>query len=116
MTGTSVLLSQPTDISRKDNLAFQLQWSGNPTGTFQVQGSLDYNPGLPQSGGAANAGVWTSVPVADGGGAPPQASGSSGQILMDLTEFAFPWIRIQYTNATGTGVLTGYVSGKSVGL
>lgn len=116
MTGTNIVLSPPTDILRKDNVSYQLTWTGNPVGSFAVQGSIDYNPGLPQSGGHFNAGTWTTVPVVDQNGAPPTASGSAGQILMDLTEFSFPWIRIQYTNASGAGVLTGYISGKSVGL
>lgn len=118
MTGTSVITSPQTNITYKDNIGVQLQWTGTPTGTFTVQGSLDYNPGLPQSGGAtggANAGVWTTINAVDQSGNPPVAAGAPGQILMNLQELCFPWLRIQYTNASGTGTLTGYISGKSIG-
>lgn len=116
MTGTSALTSLPSEITRKDNIAYEVSWTGTPTGTFAVQGSISYNPGTPQSGGTYNAGVWTTIAATDQSGNPPVASGAAGQILMNLNELAFPWVRLVYTNASGTGVLTGYVAGKSVGL
>lgn len=114
MTGTSTLTSIPTNIKYRDSVAIQLQWTGTPTGTFSVQGSLDYSPGLPQTAappGGANPGTWTPITLSPA----PVASGSSGVILLNLNQLAFPWIRVQYTNASGTGVLTGYISAKSLG-
>ncbi len=111
MTGTTVLTSLPSNIKYKDSVAVQLSWTGTPTGTFAVQGSVDYNPGQPQSGGGQNAGHWTAIPLSP----PPIASGSADQILMNLDQLAFPWIRVVYTNVSGTGVLTGYISAKSLG-
>lgn len=116
MTGTAVLTSLPTEITRKDNVAYELSWSGTPTGTFVVQGSVSYNPGTPQSGGAVSAGVWTTLVVTDQNGNAPVASGAAGQILMNLNELSFPWVRVQYANTSGSGTLSGYVSGKSIGL
>lgn len=116
MASTNVLTSAITEITRKDNIAYELSWTGTPTGTFTVQGSISYNPGNPQSGGGANAGVWTTITVTDQNGNAPAAAGAPGQVLMNLNELSFPYIRVQYTNSTGSGTLTGYVSGKSVGL
>lgn len=115
MTGTATLTSLPTMISYKDNVSYELSWTGTPTGTFVVQGSVSYNPGTPQSYGGPNAGVWTTITVTDQNGNPPAASGAPGQILMNLNELSFPYVRLQYTNVSGTGVLTGYIAGKSLG-
>lgn len=118
MTGTNTLSSAVTNITHKDNVAYQLAWTGTPNGQFYVQGSLDYNPGVPQSepDGAQNNGTWTTIPAEDDLGNPPVASGSAGQILMDLSQLPFPFIRIQYVNASGSGTLTGWVSGKAIGV
>lgn len=111
MTGTNTLTSAQTNIKYKDSVGIQLQWTGTPSGTFQVQGSLDYNPGLPQSGGTANAGTWTNITLSP----TPGASGSAGQILINMNQLGFPWIQVTYTNISGTGVLTGYIMTKSLG-
>lgn len=116
MTGTTVLTSAPSNISLKDDIMYQLQWSGSPVGTFAVEISLDYNPGLPQSAGAMNPGQWNTVPAVDSLGNPPVAAGSAGLLNIGIMQAEAPWIRIQYTNASGVGALTGYVVGKSVGL
>lgn len=111
MTGTTVILSVPTNITYKDSIAIQLQWTGSAVGTFEVQGSLDYNPGAPQSGGTANAGNWISLTLSPS----PAASGTASQILINLNQLSFPWIRVKYTNASSTGTLNGYISAKSLG-
>jgi hypothetical protein len=115
MTGSATLTSNVTNVMYRDSVAIQLQWSGTPNGTFYVQGSLDYNPGTPQSEGGVNAGTWTTVPVVDVNNNPPVASGSAGSILINMNQVAFPWLRVQYTNSSSTGTLTGYVGAKSLG-
>lgn len=116
MTGTTVISNTPSEIKHKDNIFYQLSWTGNPVGTFAVQVSADYNPGLPQTDGALNNGTWTTVPAVDQSGNPGAASGSAGVLLYDLQEISAPFIRVQYTNSSGTGALTGYVFGKSLGV
>lgn len=118
MSGTNTITSSVTNVVHKDNLCYELVWSGTPNGTFSVQGSVDYNPGLPQSepDGAQSNGTWTSLPVLDTSGNPPVASGSAGQILCDLNQLPYPFIRIQYTNSSGSGTLSGWVSGKAIGV
>lgn len=115
MTGTAILVSLPTNISYKDSYAIELVWTGTPTGIFAVQGSVDYNPGLPQSAGTANAGNWVNIPVVDVNNATPTAAGAAGVSLINMNQLAFPWIRVKYTNSAGSGSLTATIFGKSLG-
>lgn len=109
MFGTLTVLSLPSNISYKDSVAYQVQWTGNPTGTFDVHGSVDYNPGQPQSNGAPNSGHW--IPL----GLTINTSSSGSDNLVNLNQLGFPWIRMAYTNSTGSGVLSGYLFAKSLG-
>lgn len=111
MTGTATLTSLPSNILYKDSVAIALNYTGTPNGTFSVQGSNDYNPGLPQSAGTVNAGTWVALSLSPA----PVASGSAANILLNLNQLAFPWIRVQYTNTSSTGVLTGNIVAKSLG-
>lgn len=115
MSGTAVIVSSISAIQYKDSISFQMQWTGTPSGSFAVQGSLDYNPGNPQTGGPANTGTWTSVNALDVNGNAPNALGAAGQILFNMNQLAFPWVRMQYTNISGTGTLNGYFMAKSLG-
>lgn len=109
MSGTVTLLSLPSNISYKDSVAYQTQWSGIPSGTFDVQGSVDYNPGQPQSNGSPNPGKWIPLGLTIG----TTSSGSDN--LINLNQLAFPWIRLAYTNSSGQGVLNAYLFAKSLG-
>ncbi len=111
MSGVTVFISSVTSILYRDSLAYQCAWSGNPTGTFDVQGSVDFNLGLPESGGGLNAGTWTSITLS----ATVSAAGTPSTALINLSQLAFPYIRLQYTNSTGSGSLGVSTSGKSYG-
>lgn len=115
MTGTNTITSKATNVIYKDTIGIELEWTGTPTGTFQFQGSLDYNPGLPQTGGTANAGNWVNIPVVDAAGNPIAASGTAGNALIKLDEAEYPWVQVVYTNSSGAGVLNGYIITKSLG-
>lgn len=110
MTGTNTIISLPSTVLYRDTVAYQLQWTGSPTGTFGVQVSSDYNPGLPQSAGTQNNGIWTDVTLAP---IPTTSGVSSGTI--NLSQLGSGYVRCYYTNTTGTGVLTGYFTAKSLG-
>jgi hypothetical protein len=101
---TSTVTSPVTTIQWLDNIAIQFNFTGTPTGTFFVQGSLDYDPNT------NNPGTWNSItlnPV-------PVAAGSSGSILINMDELSFPYIRIQYVPSGGTGSLDYFISGKEI--
>ena len=88
-------------------LALQFVFTGTPTGTFTVQGSLDYcmdNVHTP------NAGTWTALNIDPA----PVASGASGNILIDLVAFGAPYIQVIYTSSGGAGTLNVMASGKVI--
>lgn len=109
MSGTTVYVSSVTNVMYHDSVAVQYNWTGNPTGTFQIEGSVDYNPGLPQTG-AMNAGKWNALSLS-----PTPTTTSSTSYLVNMNQLSFSWLRTVYTNSTGSGVLAIWVCGKSLG-
>jgi hypothetical protein len=97
MTGTNVLTSLVTDIRNLDNVAISLTWTGNPNGTFTVDGSVD----------GTN---WVSLTLSPG----VTAAGTATSALINLTGLAFAFIRTTYTNSSSTGTLNGWISAKGV--
>ena len=90
-----------------NDIAVQMVFTGTPTGTFTLEGSIDH---AEQNGVVTNAGTWTTIAL----DAMP-ASGAAGNILVNLTNIAFPWIRIVYTRVSSTGTLNAYISAKAQG-
>lgn len=110
---TTSVTSSASNILYRDAVAMQFKWTGNPQGTVDVQGSLDYGPQLTQAGGnpdAPNAGTWTSLTFST----TPTVSGSSS-LLINMSNLSFSHIRAVYTNSSGSGTLTGYIVAKSFG-
>lgn len=108
MTGTSVITSPAVHILNLDNVYMQLDFTGTPTGTFDVQVSGDHRED--QEGNVLVAGHWISLVLSP----VPAAAGSANDIGIDLNQLGAPWIRVVYTNASGTGVLNAFVSGKGL--
>lgn len=104
------LTSNPVPIMYEDSVAIQLNFTGTPVGTFQVQGSLDYSPGGP-FGAQANAGNWANLTLSP----VPTAAGAGDVILIDMFALSFPYIRVVYTRTSGTGVLNTYIDCKKLG-
>ena len=117
MTSTAVITSDITSIQFLDNIGLQLNWTGSPTGTFAVQISLDHAQDA--QGNVTVAGNWISVPVAylSAGSVItavtiPTSVGSP--VYVDLNQLSAPYIKVVYTNVSGTGTLNGYITGKMV--
>lgn len=102
------ITSLVTGIQYLDNIAIELSFTGTPTGTFQVQGSLSYERDA--QGNVTNAGQWTPLNLPQS----PVASGASGVILIDLNQLSFPYIRVVYTRTSGSGTLNALIGGKVV--
>lgn len=98
MTGTAVITSTPTNIENLDNIGFQISWTGTAVGVIAILCSID--------------GV-TYLPLTFG---PPltQPAGTAGAYLINLTELPYPFIQLQYTNASGTGTLSAWICGKDL--
>lgn len=119
MSGANTITSSATGVLYRDTVGYQFQWTGNPVGAFTIQASLDYNPGLPQSAGAYNAGQWFTLPFQNSVGAIVTSisigSGSAQPVGIGIAQCPAPWIQAVYTNSTASGVLSGFVAAKSLG-
>ena len=92
-----------------DNIGIQLDFTGTPTGTFEIQGSADYEQD--EFGNVENPGFW--IPIGPLSSA-PVASGTDGQIFIDVNQISSPWIRVVYNRTSGAGTLNGFITGKEI--
>ncbi len=117
MTGTAVITSAVTCIQWLDNIGIQLNWTSSPVGTFQVQVSADH--AQDENGNVTVAGNWTPIVLnyllsgsMTQSTTIPTSVGSP--IYLDLNQLSAPWIRTVYTNASSTGTLSAFITGKVV--
>ena len=96
MSGATVT-SATTNIQYLDNIAYQLYWTGTPTGTFDVQVSGDNTN-------------WASLPL----NPVPAATASSGSAFIDIYQTAANYIRVVYTRTSGSGTLNVLISAKGL--
>lgn len=100
------LTSLVTNIQFLDNIGYQLNITGTPTGTFSVEVSADY--AQDNNGNVTNAGRW--IELTSGG----VTTGSPTEIYFDLNQLSAPWIRVTYAESGGTGTVDGFITGKMV--
>lgn len=93
MTGTDVLTSSIIDGLHMKNIGIHGIWTGTPTGTLVIDYSID---GVTYFSGAA---------IAD-------PAGSASDAAASIVDFAYRYIRVKYTNASGTGVLNVWAVAK----
>jgi hypothetical protein len=106
---SGALTSDATSIQYMDNICIELVWTGTPTGTFSIEGSLTYQTNSVGTG-VSNAGTWVPITLTP----PPAATGSAGSILLDLNQLSFPYIRVKYSPTSGSGTLTATIGGKQL--
>ena len=111
VSGTTQVISQVANIKYKDSVAVQIGWSGNNQGTFTIDGSLNYSAGQPQSGAPLNAGDWSSLNLSSNN----CGSSTNFPVVLNLNQLSFPYLRVTYTNSTGSGILSAYTFSKSLG-
>lgn len=111
------LTSAVTEIQYLDDTGIQLNFSGAPVGSFQVQVSADHKQDSQQN--VTVAGNW--VPLLftywDGtafitANAVPTSVGSP--IYLDLALLSAPYIRVVYTRVSGTGILNAFIVAKAL--
>lgn len=94
----STLSSDIINVQYLDNVGLEVTWTGTPTGTITVEGSvsnsnyysLTFNPTL------------------------TQPAGSSGGYLINLNQFPFVYYYVKYTRSSGTGTLNVWAAVKEV--
>lgn len=115
----ATLTSLVTEIQYLDNVGYQLDWTGSPVGTFQIQVSSNYKR-YDLTDKVTNAGTWLPLVLTYWDGAAfvtsttiPTSLGSP--IFLDLALLSAPFIRVLYTKGSGTGTLQCMVTGKQTG-
>lgn len=100
--------SRAIEVKEQDNIAIQLHWTGNPVGSFEFQCSTDYKEDM--NGNITNVGNWVTLD-----NEPPVTSAGMGDdAYIDFNQISTSYMRVVFTRISGTGVLTGYISGKGV--
>lgn len=120
MSSTNTIYSNVSNILHKDSVGIELSWTGSPVGTFSVQVSNSYKPALAQTEGygAPQSGTWTTLPLTDpltGLTTLTRTTSVGSPIFINLNQLASACIQIVYTNSSGSGVLTGIITSKSLG-
>lgn len=101
MTGTATLTSNAFNIQNLDNIGLQVKWTGSAVGTITVEGTLD----------ATDNNNW--VPL-EFDPALTQPNNNATSYLVRLNQVPYPYIRVKYVNASSTGVLNVWISGKDL--
>lgn len=110
ISGSTNITSSASSVKYKDSVGYQVNFTGAVAGTLRVNGSIDYNPGAPQSGGAFNAGNWVTITSQTVG------SGSTQPYLFNLNQLAVPWTQLQFVgSSSATGSMSVYFTAKSLG-
>ncbi len=107
VSSTTAYTSDTLHILNLDNINLQIDYTGTPNGLFLVQVSTDHVED--QEGNVLVEGFWVSLPI----GTIP-ASGSADQIIIDINQISAPWMRIKYTNSSGSGTMNMFASGKGL--
>lgn len=97
VSSTNTYRSKKMKPSAEGLLAFQLDWTGTPAGTFTLWYS---NKDRPDEASDTD---W----VQDTTWSPTQPAGAAGKAAYTLGNLRHRWVLVKYVNASGTGTLTG---------
>ena len=96
MTSTNTIYTNILDISRMDNTGLEIAWTGTPTGVISYWGS---NSGI----NFFQVSLTTSQPA-----------GSASCFGVNLNQWSYKYIQIQYVNTSGSGVISIYGQAKDL--
>lgn len=93
------VISAITTVTTSDNCGYQVIWTGAPTGTFEVQVTINGND-------------WEALTFS-----PPLTTpdGSPGSFVIDLNQLPYKQTRLAYISTSGTGVLNVWTMAKRLG-
>lgn len=114
---TSSITSAVTNIQHLDDIGYQFNYSGSPTGSFAIQVSADHAQDF--QGNVSVPGNWIPLTFTYWNGSAfitgtsiPASVGSP--IYIDLALLSAPWIRAVYTGDGSAGTLNAFVTAKEV--
>lgn len=90
--------SDPINVQWLDNIYFTLNFVGNPTGTFYVEGSGD---------GGNN---WQRIRLLTN----PVATGAPDTVGIEINQAPMPLLRVVYSRISGDGIINIYVVAKEL--
>lgn len=101
----------PTIIQFLDNVSYQINIrTTNSTGTFQIQGSNDYEVD-PLSNTVVNAGNWVDI-----SGLAVSVAAANDSAIINMSNLGFFAVRVKYTSTVaGTGKCDIIVVAKQIG-
>ena len=99
MTGTATIYVPLKMLKTITDCAVELVWTGTPTGTFTVEATI--------ASGLYSSTNWTDLGVTVG-----NPAGSADSSIISFTNLQFPYVRVKYVNASGSGTLTAYQHAK----
>lgn len=106
-TGTSV--SDNIKLLQVDKVAVQVVWTGNPTGAFILEASCD------EGAGDTNALADITHPIVNWSeisNSSVSCSGAAGNTMYNISDAGYKWLRVSYTNVSGTGAFGVRVNTK----
>ena len=96
VSGATVYDTGPIKAIDFETFTFQAEWTGTPTGTFAVLGSLD---------GVNFRPFGVTIPM--------NPAGAPGGFVLPMYGHGMKWLKMTYTNSASTGVLTVSALGKT---
>lgn len=111
VSGAQTFTSSITANIYRDNVGYQIIFSGSPTGTLQINVSNNYNLQQPQSGNVINSspgGDWTTL-------ASVSMVNVVSPVAFNMNQVPFAFIQCQFVSSTASGTITGWISSKSLG-
>ena len=110
MTGTSTINSDPIALDQIYGFAVQAFWTGTPVGNFKLQVSCDAPGDTTQTsnGGPDKVTNWTDLTGST------QAAGGLSYFVWNINGAFYRYVRLVYTNTSGSGVLKAQICLKGV--
>jgi hypothetical protein len=93
---------------RQDNIGIQLDWTGDPVGTFAI--NISSNRRQDDNGNVLYPGTFVTLPLVPA----IVATGTPNTAYIDLNQMSCQFVQVVYTAVSGTGTLTGIVVAKAI--
>lgn len=90
--------SPASTVSYDDNVGYQVKYSGNPTGQFFVQGTI-------------NGVDWEDLELS----AEILAAAVPGSFVINLNQIPYYQLRLRFDRTSGTGLVQAWIMTKTVG-